>query len=227
MIKKLTIACVGTLLTVNTLLAADKLHTGKILEIKDSGAYVYIKIKKEKEDIWAAIPKTDVKVGDNVTLKESTWMKNFESKTLGRTFDKVLFAEIDGQKKAIHGVDNIHGIHGQAMKKPNPEFGKITTSNEKAIQTNIEAIQKNKEKYKNKNVTLEGEVVEVSNKVMGNTWIKIKNNNDAMIFRSMNEDEKVKIGDKIKVTGTINTDVDYGYGFKYNVIGVNGKVEKL
>lgn len=227
MIKKLTIACVGTLLTVNTLLATDKLHTGKILEIKDSGAYVYIKIKKEKEDIWAAIPKTDVKVGDKVTLKESTWMKNFESKTLGRTFDKVLFAEIDGQKKAIHGVDNIHGIHGQAMKKPNPEFNKITTSNEKAIQTNIEAIQKNKDKFKNKNVTLEGEVVQVSNKVMGNTWIKIKNNNDAMIFRSMNEDEKVKIGDKVKVTGTINTDVDYGYGFKYNVIGVNGKVEKL
>lgn len=91
----------------------------------------------------------------------------------------------------------------------------------------LKLFKKNKEKYKNKNVTLEGEVVEVSNKVMGNTWIKIKNNNDAMIFRSMNEDEKVKIGDKIKVTGTINTDVDYGYGFKYNVIGVNGKVEKL
>jgi len=229
MIKKLTIASLGVLLTANTLLAANNIiHTGKVLQVKDSGAYIYIKVKKQNEEIWAAIPKTDVKVGENVTLKESTWMTNFKSKTLGKTFDKVLFAEIDGQKKAIHGVDNVHGIHGQAMKeKPNPKFDDIIISKEKAIKTDIATIQKNIKKFKNKNVTIQGKVIQVSNKVMGNTWIKIQNNDSAIIFRSNNEDEKVKEGDKIKATGTINTDVDYGYGFKYKVIGVNAKVEKI
>jgi len=228
MIKKLSHACIGTLFLASSLLAAGKLHKGEILELQDSGAYIYIKVKKQDEEIWAAIPKTDVKVGDKVTLKESTWMTNFKSKTLEKTFDKVLFGEIEGQKKAIHGVDNVHGIHGQAMKKkPNPKFDDITISKEKAIKTDIATIQKDIKKFKNKNVTVQGEVVQVSNKVMGNTWIKIQNNDNAIIFRSTNEDEKVKKGDKIKVTGTINTDVDYGYGFKYKVIGVNAKVEKI
>ncbi|MGB6328794.1 MAG: hypothetical protein WBF48_07685 [Halarcobacter sp.] len=233
MIKKLTMACLGTLLAANTLLATNTMHTGKILELQNAGIYVYIKLKKQNEEIWAAIPKTDLKVGDNVTLKEELWMKNFKSTALEKTFEKVLFAEIDGQKKAIHGVDNVHGIHGQAIKKdmkqekPNPKFDDITISKEKAISTTIEEIQKNPMNYKNKNVLVEGEVIQVSNKVMGNTWIKIQDKSEAIIFRSTNEDEKVKIGDKIKVTGTINTDVDYGYGFKYKIIGVNAKVEKL
>ena len=233
MIKKLTMACLSTLLAANTLLATNTMHTGKILELQNAGIYVYIKLKKQNEEIWAAIPKTDLKVGDNVTLKEELWMKNFKSTALEKTFEKVLFAEIDGQKKAIHGVDNVHGIHGQAIKKdmkqekPNPKFDDITISKEKAITTTIEEIQKNPMNYKNKNVLVEGEVIQVSNKVMGNTWIKIQDKSEAIIFRSTNEDEKVKIGDKIKVTGTINTDVDYGYGFKYKIIGVNAKVEKL
>lgn len=62
---------------------------------------------------------------------------------------------------------------------------------------------------------------------MGNTWVKIYNGKDAVIFRSPNEDEKVAIGDKVKVIGTINTNVDYGYGFKYEIIGVNGKFKIL
>ncbi|RXJ88742.1 hypothetical protein CRV01_08955 [Arcobacter sp. CECT 8983] len=219
--------CIGLLLLGSSLFAAGKLHKGEILELQNSGAYIYIKLKKQNEEIWAAIPKTNVKVGDKVTLKESTWMTNFKSKTLDKTFDKVLFGEIEGQKKAIHGVDNVHGIHGQASKKPNPKFNNITISKEKAIKTDISTIYKNAQKFKNKNVIVQGEVIQVSNKVMGNTWIKIQNNDNAIIFRSTNEDEKVKKGDKIKVTGTINTDVDYGYGFKYKVIGVNAKVEKI
>ncbi|NVJ53275.1 MAG: hypothetical protein HWD90_06250 [Campylobacteraceae bacterium] len=228
MIKRLAYACIGILFLGSSLLAAGKLHKGEILQLENSGAYIYIKLKKKDEQIWAAIPKTAIKVGDKVTIKESTWMTNFKSKTLNKTFDKVLFGEIEGQKKVIHGVDNVHGIHGQAMKKkPNPKFNDITISKEKAIKTDIATIYKNTKKFKNKNVTVQGEVVQVSNKVMGNTWIKIQNKDDAIIFRSIKEDEKVKKGDKIKVTGTINTDVDYGYGFKYKVIGVNAKVEKI
>jgi len=229
MIKILTIACVGALFMVNTLFASQKLHEGKIVELQNAGIYVYIKLQKQNELIWAAIPKADLKVGDNITLKEELWMKNFKSTALEKTFDKVLFAEINGQKKAIHGVDNVHGIHGQNIKKekPNPKFADITISKDKAISTSILQIQENPEKFKNKNVSLIGQVVEVSNKVFGNTWIKIQDKSEAIIFRSTNEDEKVIVSDKIRVTGTINTNVDYGYGFKYKIIGVNAKVEKL
>ena len=36
---------------------------------------------------------------NTLTVKESTWMKNFESKTLNKTFDKVMFADLENGKK--------------------------------------------------------------------------------------------------------------------------------
>lgn len=238
MIKKLTIGCMGLLLAVNTSLASDKatlisdgIHKATVLETKNAGGYTYMKVEEKGEQYWAAVTSINVKVGDKITLKESTWMNNFKSKTLDKTFEKIMFADVQGQKKAIHGTSNVHGLHGQMTKKEKvqvkPDFDKVTISKDSAIKTNISDLYDNKTKYKNKNVEVEGEIIQVSNKVMGNTWIKISNGKDAVIFRSANEDEKLKNGDKVKVIGTLNTDVDYGYGFKYEIIGVNAKFTKV
>ena len=240
MIKKLSIGCLGILFSINTVFAADSaaliednLHKAVVLETKNAGSYTYIKVKESDKEYWAAVPSAKINVGDKITLKKSTWMVNFKSKTLNQTFDKIMFADINGKKKtAIHGVDNVHGIHGQLQKKepvekPNPNFKNITLSDKEAVKTTISDLYDSKDKFKNTNVEVQGEVIQVSNKVMGNTWVKIFDGKDAVIFRSPNEDEKVKKGDKVKVVGTVNTDVDYGYGFKYEIIGVNAKFTKV
>jgi len=241
MIKKLSIGCLGVLLSLNTVFAADSaklvednIHKAKVLESKDAGGYTYIKVKENDKEYWAAVPSAKIKVGDEITLKKSTWMVNFKSKTLNQTFDKIMFADIKGARKtAIHGADNVHGIHGQLKKKepiekPNPKFNEnLVIAENEAIKTTISNLYDKTADYKNKNVEVQGEVLQVSNKVMGNTWVKIFDGKDAIIFRSPNEDEQVKKGDKVKVLGTLNTDVDYGYGFKYKVIGVNAKFTKI
>ena len=232
MIKKLMTGCLGILLSVSTAFALNEEHKVKILETKDAGGYTYIKVSEEDKEYWAAISASAVKVGDTITIKEQVWMKNFKSKALNETFDKIMFA--DFAKKGISGADNVHKIHGKMIKKkqdtlrPDPKFNEgLIISNEPAIKASISDLYENKEKYKNKNVEVIGDVIQVSNKVKGNTWVKIYNGKDAVIFRSANEDEKVEIADKVKVIGTINTDVDYGFGFAYEVIGVNSKFEIL
>jgi len=233
MLKKIILSCLTTLFFTNYLFALNEPHTVKVLEIKNAGAYTYIKVKENKDNYWVAITKSNIKIGQTITIHEQVWMKNFKSKALNKTFDKILFAQIP--KKAISGSNNIHNIHGKMIKKkqdnqlkPNPTFNDdLIISNSKPIKTTISNLYTQKEKYKNKNVEIQGDVLQVSNKVMGNTWVKIYNGKDAVIFRSPNEDEKVTIGDKVKVIGTINTNVDYGYGFKYEIIGVNGKFEIL
>ena len=233
MIKKITLACLGTLLSVSTAFAINEPHTVKILEVKDAPGYTYMKVDEKGEQYWAAIESTPVKVGQTITLKEQVWMKNFKSKSLDKTFDKVLFA--DYSRKGISGADNVHKIHGKMIKKkqedsfkPDPKFNEgVVISEEKAIKTTITELFKDKNKYKNKNVEIEADVIQVSNKVKGNTWVKIYDGKDGVIFRSPNEDEKVEIGDRVKVIGTVNTDVDYGFGFAYEVIGVNAKFEVL
>jgi len=233
MFKKLTLGCLSILLSANLAYAVNEPHEVKVLESINSGAYTYLKVEEKGEQYWAAIMKTPIKVGSSITIKEQVWMKNFKSKTLDKTFDKILFAMYP--KKAISGVDNIHSIHGdminkkqkQAMK-PNPKFNeKVVVAKGSAIKTNISEIFSNKDKFKNKNVEIQGEVLQVSNKVMGNTWVKIYDGKEAVIFRSPNEDEKIVVGNKVKVVGTINTNVDYGFGYAYEVIGVNGKFEVI
>jgi len=229
MIKKLSISCLTALIFTNFAFALDEPHHVKILQTKDAGGYTYIKVDEKGDIFWAAIMKTPVKIGETITIKEQVWMKNFKSKTLDKTFDKILFAQLD--KKDLMSAKNIHNIHGNMIKKkqntqirPNPKFNEgVIISKDTPIKVDISEIYKNKDKYKNKNVQIIGDVLQVSNKVMGNTWVKIYNGTNAIIFRSSNEDEKVSIADKVEVIGTINTDVDYGYGFKYEIIGVDGK----
>ena len=228
--KKFNINCVSLFFFANTLLASNATHTGKILEKMDAGIYTYVKFETQNETYWVAIPKTELAVGETLTVKESTWMKNFESKTLNKTFDKVMFADLENGKKAIHGVDNVHGIHGQKMNNEElkPDFkNNITTSNETPIKVTISELYEKKDSFKNKNVQIEGEIVQISTKVQGNSWVKISDGKEAVIVRSNNEDEKFKRKDKVSIITTINTDVDYGFGFKYQIIGVNAQISPI
>ncbi len=229
MLKKLVISCLGLIFLASSALAEKKEYTGLVQEIENAGGYSYIKLKENNQEFWVAVMKTETKIGTKITVKEQVWMNNFKSKALNKTFDKILFADLKGQKsKAVmHGMD-IHGAHGQNKKKPEPEFNRgLVISKAKAIKTTIEDIYKDTAKYKNNNVEIAAVVTQVSNKVMGNTWVKVKDNNSSIIFRSSNEDENVKVGDKVKIVGTINTDVDYGFGFKYEIIGVNATFTKI
>ena len=67
-------------------------HKGKVLETMDSGGYTYALIEEKGEKLWVAAMQTTVKVGDTVEFPDSPPMINFQSKTLKRTFDKIIFA---------------------------------------------------------------------------------------------------------------------------------------
>jgi hypothetical protein len=62
----------------------------------NSGGYTYVQIKEADKTFWAAGPQVAVAKGDKVQVTEQMWMTNFTSKTLNRTFDKLMFVgEID------------------------------------------------------------------------------------------------------------------------------------
>jgi hypothetical protein len=67
-------------------------HKGKVLETMDSGGYTYAQVEENGQKLWVAVMQTKVKVGDTVEFPDSPPMVNFQSKTLKRTFDKIIFA---------------------------------------------------------------------------------------------------------------------------------------
>ena len=59
----------------------------------DSGGYTYVHFESNGQKGWAAVPKTQVKVGDAIIIHGGGVMNNFTSKTLGRTFESILFGQ--------------------------------------------------------------------------------------------------------------------------------------
>ena len=73
--------------------AATGFNKGKVIETMNTAGYTYIQLEHEGQKCWAAIPETQVKVGDEVELGAGMEMKNFTSKTLNRTFDSIIFSQ--------------------------------------------------------------------------------------------------------------------------------------
>jgi hypothetical protein len=67
-------------------------HKGTVVETMNSGGYTYVQIDENGQKVWVAVMETKVSKGDVVEFPDSPPMLNFQSKTLKRTFDKIIFA---------------------------------------------------------------------------------------------------------------------------------------
>ncbi|HEX9023021.1 MAG TPA: hypothetical protein VF799_04190 [Geobacteraceae bacterium] len=74
-------------------LPAGSGQKAKVTQTMDSGGYTYVEAADEKgQKVWMALPQTKVAVGDAIEYPaDAVPMTNFKSKTLNRTFDKILF----------------------------------------------------------------------------------------------------------------------------------------
>ena len=67
--------------------------SGKVVETMDSGRYTYVCLEKNDKKLWLAVPQMKVVIGQNMSFKPGIEMVNFESKTLNRKFDKIIFSQ--------------------------------------------------------------------------------------------------------------------------------------
>jgi hypothetical protein len=89
--KKIMII-VAILFVVLTTSAHCWAETGRILETLDGGGYIFFQIKTvDGEKKWIASPPPSFEVGELVTFSDGVEMVNFQSKSLRRTFDKIMF----------------------------------------------------------------------------------------------------------------------------------------
>jgi hypothetical protein len=66
--------------------------SGKVVETANAGGYTYICLEKDAKKTWVAVPSMEVKVGEEMALAPGMVMSNFVSKSLDRTFDKIVFS---------------------------------------------------------------------------------------------------------------------------------------
>ena len=71
---------------------AGSLITGKVVETANAGGYTYLCLEKDGKKTWAAIPATSVTLGKEISILPGSEMTDFNSPTLKRTFDRIIFS---------------------------------------------------------------------------------------------------------------------------------------
>ncbi len=208
--------------------------SGKIVETMNSGGYTYLCIEKDGKKTWAAIPETKVTVGEDISLPPGYEMANFTSKTLNRTFEKVIFTTGPTSAQSSHGASDKMSIHGGSMGSKSEET--TTTENikvEKATGPSAYTVAEifgKKSELDKKTVVVSGKVVKVSAGIMGKNWLHIQDgsgnakdgNNDLVVTTQ----EISKVGDVVTAQGTLFKDKDFGSGYKYDVIIEEASIKK-
>jgi hypothetical protein len=66
-------------------------NRGRVLEALDVPGYSYILVENNGREVWLAGNPVKVAEGDIISWNQASVMRNFQSKTLERTFEEILF----------------------------------------------------------------------------------------------------------------------------------------
>ncbi len=86
----------GALLPEDTVAIPDDAKlasSGKVLEVINSPTYTYLKVTSDKGPLWLASYKTDITKGATIKYSRGVAMYRFHSKSLHRTFEKIIFVD--------------------------------------------------------------------------------------------------------------------------------------
>jgi hypothetical protein len=200
--------------------ASANLVSGQVAETMNAGGYTYVRIG----DQWAAIPQTTLKVGDNITIAAQMVVPNFESKSLNRKFDKIIFGSIPGATPAAQPAEA-----GAPSKTPAQTPANVKVEKAEGGKT-IAEVWAGKKALKDKPVVIRGTVVKFLPDIMGKNWMHLR---DGSGTRAKGDDDitvttsdSVKVGDVVTVKGTLYVDKDFGAGYEYPVIVEDAKLQK-
>lgn len=68
---------------------------GTVLERLDAGTYSYLRLKTKAGELWAAVPRAEVPNGMTVTIRNAQPMDGFQSPSLKRTFERIVFGTLE------------------------------------------------------------------------------------------------------------------------------------
>ncbi len=209
---------------------------GKVLQTMNSGGYSYIYIeKKDGKKVWVAVTETQVKVGDKMSFQPGMEMPNFESKTLKRTFDSIIFSGgvINNAGSSAKAAETKKDQAASPGSKGAASAKESKISVTKATGPNaytVEGLYSNSAKLNMKPVVVRGKVVKVSSGIMGKNWIHIQDGTGTQAKATHNlvctSQETAAMGDVVTVSGTLAKDKDFGAGYKYSVIIEDAKFKK-
>jgi hypothetical protein len=195
---------------------------GEVLEARDVDGYTYLRLKTGNGEVWAAVPKSALAKGAKVTIVNPMTMRDFESKTLQRKFDSIVFGQLaatDARSASPHGQAPATGATAIRVAKASGPDGKT-----------VAEVIKGKASLSGKPVIVHGQVVKISKGIMGKNWLHLQDGSgssgDGTHDIVVTTKDVAAVGDVVNVKGIVRTNVDIGSGYNYPVLIEDASVRK-
>ena len=189
-----------------------------IKEVIQTGTYTYLLVQETQQEYWMAVQKFNAEVGEKIYFVEAMEMNNFESKELNRVFDKILFVD-QFSKTPIDASTLKAEVINDKQKEMQQLLDSIKIQPVKGGQS-IGELYSNADAYKEKTVTVRGQVVKVNMDIMDRNWVHLVdgtkgNDKSDLTFTTL---ELVKVGDTVVFKGVLAIDREFGAGYVYPLI---------
>jgi hypothetical protein len=217
--------------------------SGVVQETLDASDYTYMRLQTSAGEIWAAVTKTSVKKGDRVTVVNAMSMDGFESKTLNRKFEHIVFGNVGGGAAPAPAPVSAHGTASDAPQRAQmaaqhaaaaggpADIGNVAVPKAEGKEARtVEQVFADRLSLKDKTVSVRGKVVKANSAIMGRNWIHIRDGSGSR--EKKNDDLTVTtqdgaaVGDVVVVRGVVHLDRDFGAGYSYPVVVEDAKVTR-
>ncbi|TNC96333.1 MAG: nucleic acid binding, OB-fold, tRNA/helicase-type [Gallionellaceae bacterium] len=192
---------------------------GKVIEVLNVEGFTYLRLDTRQGKVWAAVIKGEVKTGDAVTLDNVSVMNNFESKSLKRTFDQILFGNLVATNRGAAKPSALGSSFNTTPPRMSaPKLDVISDApTTKAAGANA------------KTVVVRGKVVKYNADIMGKNWVHLQDGsgseaggtNDILVTTT----SETRVGAVVTVTGVVHIDKDFGAGYAYKVLIEEAKLQ--
>lgn len=212
---------------------APAVTRGKVLETMNAANYTYVRAQTEAGETWVAGPQAKVKEGDTVEWPGGMEMKNFTSKTMGKTFESILFVDRIAPAAAAPAAAAVgHGAGGAphaalSSKTVGTPEGKGIVRADGGV-TVAEGYDKRVE-LDGKEVVVRGKVVKFNAGVMNRNWLHLQDGStskDGQNDLTVTSDATATVGDTVVVRGKLAQNRDFGFSYRYDVMIEGATVSK-
>ncbi|MGE5357702.1 MAG: hypothetical protein ACM3NQ_01705 [Bacteroidales bacterium] len=211
-----------------------KVVSGTVQETMNASTYTYVRVRTADGDIWAATQQFPVAVGDRVRVPLQMAMKDFQSKTLNRTFPEIYFVteiEREGQPSSgAAGAPPMMSAHSSGQPGAAPPAQGTPDSPQVVVERmpppeggiSIGEVWAKQAALAGKTVTVRGKVVKFNGGILDRNWMHIQDGTgsakEGTHDLTVTSQGVAKVGDVVTATGKLGVNRDFGAGYAYKVI---------
>ena len=216
--------------------AEGSVLSGKVVETMNAGGYTYVCLEKSGAKTWVAVPETSVTLGSTMSFQPGQTMMNFESKSLNRVFNAIVFS--GGPVASGGSMPAGHPPTGSTLQGPSGSKAQVlekdaTVKVEKAAGKSaytVAEVYAKRSALNKKTIEVRGKVVKVSKAIMNRNWIHIQDGTGDQKKGTHNlvvtSQDLPSVGEVVTATGTFAKDKDFGAGYLYKAIIEDAKIKK-